>query len=193
MTTREPEPAISNTRPIGGIAEAAPGADADRALEYADRAGREAMRGHRALQMSLLFWNTREDLHAVIRDAKRVQARHRRTAADLHDLQLSYDRVAIRDLRHPEDTICHSKDRITLFLLGVLSDEERRYLPRGEMQCEPLDKVVDRHRFGGAQLVWLSKERPERIDDDNAGLRSHHFADDALQHQRQILCESFLT
>src|SRR6266849_5358578 len=73
---------------------------------------------------------SREDLHAVVRNAKRVQAGDRRLAAQLHDLHLAHHRIAIDALIQPEEAVRHGEDGIVLaFRQLVLADEKRRRLP----------------------------------------------------------------
>src|SRR5207244_3619881 len=85
----------------------------------------------------------REDLKAVVRNAKRVQAGDRRLAAHFHDLYLAHHRIAIDALIQPEQAVRHGEDRILLtFRWLVFADEERRRLPSRQTQAQLLHEAL---------------------------------------------------
>ncbi len=72
-------------------------------------------------------------------------------AANLHDLHLADDRVALDALVEPEQAVGDGEHRVVAQLaLGVFADQERSGLPTGEVQGQALNEALEL-QLGGAR------------------------------------------
>ena len=117
-----------------------------------------------------------------------MQARDGRLAAQLHDLHLAHDRVALDALVEPEQPVGDGEDRIVAELaLDVLADQERGGLPTRQVQGEALDEPLELHfaRVG----LRLAHHGAERVHHDDAGVGRLDLLDDLLQDRAQVLLQ----
>ena len=106
----------------------------------------------------------------MLGDAEGVQAGHGLLAAQLHDLHLAHDRVALDALVEPEQSVGHGEDRVVAQLaFDVLADQERGGLPTGQVQRQALDEALKLH-FARLGSTRLAHHGAERIHHDDARL-----------------------
>jgi hypothetical protein len=117
-----------------------------------------------------------------------VQTRNRRLPAELHDLQLSDDRVPLDLLVQPEEAVGDGEHRVVADLpLGVLPDQERGRLPARQVQGEPLDERLEFRLAGAAR--GLPHHRAERVHHDEARGHRLDLLDDLREDGVQILLQ----
>ncbi len=128
----------------------------------------------------------RERLHAITVDTDGVAPWHRLLTAQLHDLELPHHGIAFRVLRQPEQSVGHREHRIIAKLaVRVLPDQERRRLPGGEENREPVDERLELDVTGIARR--LARQCAKRVHDHHARVRGLHRAPDRIEHASEIL------
>ena len=133
--------------------------------------------------------SAREGLQAILGDAERVQAGHGLLAAQLHDLHLADDRIALDALGEPEQPVGHGEDRVVAHLAFVVfADQERGRLPTGQVQRQPLDEPLEFH-FGRDVALRLAHHGAERVHHHDARIGRLDFLDDRVEDRAEILVE----
>ena len=143
----------------------------------------------RCSALGVLLGDARKDLYPRVRNPERMQAGHRGSAPNLHRLKLSHHRVASGHLRHPEHAVGRRIRGTSSLLLVRVADEERRHLPRHEMQREPLHEVLDGHSGIVTSGRDSPEHRPKRVDHHESRLGALDLVHDALEHDAQIPLE----
>jgi hypothetical protein len=62
-------------------------------------------------------------------------------------------------LREPQYAVGHSEDGISLLLLGVLTEEEGRYFPGGQVKGETLNELVEVEGCPALGATMLAADR----------------------------------
>jgi hypothetical protein len=128
--------------------------------------------------------DAREDLDPGGRHPDGVQPRHRCHAARLHDLELPDDRIPAHRLGKPEDAVRDGEDRVPHLVLLVFPNEERRRFPGRQSQRQPLHEMLQLEL--GTVGTGGANQRPERIDDHDAGTQAVDLCGNASQHCVEI-------
>ncbi len=127
-------------------------------------------------------------MQAGVGDAEGVQAGHGLLAAQLHDLHLAHDRVALDALVEPEQPVGHGEDRIVAqFAFDVLADQERGGLPTGQVERQALDEALELHFARVVQR--LAHHGAERVHHDDARLGCLDLLDDGIEDRAEVLVQ----
>ena len=125
-------------------------------------------------------------------DAEGVQAGHGLLAAQLHDLHLAHDRVALDALVEPEQPVGDGEDRVVAQLaLDVLADQERGGLPTGQVQRQALDEALELH-FARVGSMRLAHHGAEGVHHDDPGVGRLDLLDDRIQDRAEVLVQDDL-
>ena len=122
-----------------------------------------------------------------------MQAGHGRLPAELDDLKLPHDGVALHRLREPVEPVRDGEDGIVVYLpFAILSEQKRRGLPAGEVQGESLHEGLELD-LGHRGRARFPDQRAEGVHDDEGGAGRLHLPDVGVQDRVEVLLQHHLT